>query len=226
MGYNWDFSPVIRSFDLLLLGLANSALLTSLAFVIGLPIGIALALMRLSRRPLLSWPAAIVVDFIRGTPALVQLFWFFFALPSILGIPLEPFTAALVTLSILSAAFVSEVFRGGIASVERGQWEAGRSIGMTMAQVLRIVVLPQAIKRMVPVLLERLIELFKTSTIASAISYGDLLFEAQSIAQSSYRPLEVFTVTAVMYLIIIIVLSEMTRLLEYRLARSGEGTLR
>ncbi len=226
MGYDWDFSPVIRGADLLLLGLANSALLTALAFIAGLPIGIALALLRLSRRRYLSWPAGLLVDFIRGTPALVQLFWFFFALPRLLNVPLEPFAAALITLTILSAAFVSEVFRGGIASVERGQWEAGRAIGMSRSQLMRIVILPQAVKRMIPILLERAIELFKTSTIASAISYADLLFEAQDIAQSTYRPLEVYSATAVMYLVVIAILSEMTRLVEHRLARSGEGTMR
>lgn len=226
MGYDWDFSPVIRGADLLLLGLSQSALLTSLAFLAGLPAGLALALMRLSRRWVLSWPAAFIVDFVRGTPALVQLFWFFFALPRLLHVPLEPVVAALITLTILSAAFVCEVFRGGITSVERGQWEAGRAIGMSSGQLLRVVILPQAIKRMIPMLLERAIELFKTSTIASAISFGDLLFEAQGIAQSSYRPLEVFTVVAVMYLVVIAIMSELARIIEHRLARSGEGTVR
>jgi polar amino acid transport system permease protein len=226
MGYEWDFAPVVAGFSLLLEGLANSLLLSVLAFLIGLPGGIALAVMRLSRRRGVAWPAGFMVDFIRGTPALVQLFWFFFVLPRLLDTAIEPFTAALVTLSILSAAFVSEVFRAGIASVEFGQWEAARAIGMSSRQALRIVVLPQAVKRMIPVFLERAIELFKTSTIASIISYADLLFRAQDIAQSSFRPLEVFTVTAAMYLIVIAILSEATRLVEHRLARTGEGTLR
>lgn len=226
MVYSWDFSPVLRGFDLLLAGLGNTLLLTALAFLLGLPIGIMLALLRMSRYRVAAWPVGLLVDFLRCTPALVQLFWIFFALPRLLPMRISPFGAALMALTILSAAFVSEVFRGGIRSIERPQWDGARALGMTGQQALRRVVLPQAIKRMLPVFLERLVELLKMSAIASTISFPDLLFRAQDIAQATYRPLEVFTVTAVLYLLVIAGISEMTRLMEHRLARSGEGTLR
>ena len=225
MGYSWDFTPVLLAFDLLLLGLANTLMLTALAFLLGLPVGIALALARLSRRRLIAWPVGLVVDFLRCTPALVQLFWLFFALPRLLPVRLSPFGAALLALTVLSAAFVSEVFRGGIVSVERTQWEGARAIGMTSRQAMRRVILPQAVKRMIPVFLERLVELLKMSTIASTISYPDLLFRAQDIAQATYRPLEVFTVTALLYLVVIVATSEATRRVERHLGRSGEGTV-
>ncbi len=139
----------------------------------------------------------------RTTPPLVQLFWFFFALPLIAGIEMTPFMAAAVTFSIQSAAFFAEVFRAGIHSIERGQWDGARAIGMTATQALRRIVLPQAVKRMIPAFLERAIELMKTTTLVATIAYADLLFAANEIAQKTFRPLETFTVVALIYFVVI-----------------------
>jgi polar amino acid transport system permease protein len=155
----------------------------------------------------------------------VQLYWVYFALPQVTGVQLEPFSASLIALTLLSSAFVAEVFRGGIASLDRGQWDGARAIGMSSAQAMRRVILPQAVKRMIPIFLERAIELFKTSTIASVISYSELLFVAQDLASRSYRSLEVYTVVALIFMVTLILLSQITRLLELRLARSGETTM-
>lgn len=225
MNFVWDFSSVLRYQDLLWVGLANTLQLTVLAYVFGLPIGIALALARLSRIRVISVGFGFIIDFFRCTPSLVQLFWFFFALPRIIGVRLDPFSASLICLTILSSAFVAEIFRGGIASIERGQWEGARALGMNYVHIMGRVILPQAIKRMLPVFLERAIELLKTSTIAAAISYPDLLFQANEISHRSYRPLEVFTTVAVIFLVVVTIGSQLTRLLERRLARSGESTV-
>ncbi len=224
MDYSWNFDIISRSWDLLLLGLANSVYLTAASFVLGLPLGLALALARLSRRKALSGLAGWYVDFFRATPSLVQLYWFYFALPQILNVQIEPGTAALLTLTLLSSAFVAEIFRGGIASLDKGQWDGARAIGMSYAQAMRRVILPQAIKRMIPIFLERAIELFKTSTIASVISFPELLFAAQDLAARSYRSLEVYSVVALIFMVTLISLSQITRRLELRLARSGETT--
>jgi polar amino acid transport system permease protein len=225
MNYSWNFDIISRSWDLLLLGLSNSVYLTGASFVLGLPLGLALALARLSRRKILAGFAGGYVDVFRATPSLVQLYWFYFALPRILSIQIEPFTAALVTLTLLSSAFVAEVFRAGITSLDRGQWDGARAIGMSYPQTMRRVILPQAIKRMIPIFLERAIELFKTSTIASVISFPELLFVAQDLAARSYRSLEVYSIVALMFMISLMVLSQITRRLELRLARSGETTM-
>ena len=172
MSYDWNFEPVLRHFDLLVYGLGNTLLITGLAFLIGLPIGFVMALLRLSGRRSLSLPTGFVIDFFRCTPSLVQLLWFFFAFPMLTGIRLSPFAAVVITLTILSAAFTAEIFRAGILSLERGQWEAARALGMRHRDAMRRIVLPQAVKRMIPVFLERAIELLKTSTIASTISYS------------------------------------------------------
>ena len=224
--YQWDFDPVWANADLLLAGLANTLKITAVALAFGVPLGLALALARLSASRRVSWPARFVIEFFRTTPPLVQLFWFFFALPILVGVEMTPFMAASLTFSIQSAAFFAEVFRGGIDSIERGQWEGAQAIGMTQAQAMRRVVLPQAVKRMIPAFMERSIELMKTTTLVATVSYADLLFQANEVAQKTFRPLEVFSVTALIYFGFIYVVSLLAHRVERRLAVSGEGTVR
>jgi polar amino acid transport system permease protein len=223
--YTWDFAPVVANAGVLAQGLANTLKLTGTALAFGVPLGLVLALLRLSRQPWLSWPAGFVIEFFRTTPPLVQLFWFFFALPILIQVEMTPFAAAAITFSIQSAAFFAEVFRGGIVSIDRGQWEASRAIGMTHAQAMRRVVLPQAVRRMIPAFMERSIELMKTTTLVATVSYADLLFQANEVAQKTFRPLEVFTVTALIYFVVIFAASLMVQQLERRLAVSGETTV-
>jgi polar amino acid transport system permease protein len=224
--HHWDFGPVWAHADLLALGLLNTLKVTATALAFGVPLGLALALMRLSSRRALRWPAGFVIEVFRTTPPLVQLFWFFFALPILIRVEMTPFVAAALTFSIQSAAFFAEVFRGGIVSVERGQWEAARAVGMTPRQALRRVVLPQAVKRMIPAFMERAIELMKTTTLVATVSYADLLFQTNEVAQKTFRPLEVFSVAALIYFGVIFGASLAAHRQERRLAVSGEGTVR
>ena len=225
MAYQWDFSPVLANAPLLVEGLANTLKITGTALVFGVALGLALALLRLSPRRFLSWPAGFIIEVFRTTPPLVQLFWFFFALPMLVGIEMTPFVAGAVTFSIQSAAFFAEVFRAGIQSIERGQWDAARAIGMRHDQALHRIILPQAVKRMIPAFMERAIELMKTTTLIATISYADLLFAANEISQKTFRPLETYTVVAVIYFVVIFLASQIARLVELRLARSGESTV-
>ena len=222
----WNFQAVLANSDLLLLGLLNTLKVTGLALLFGVPLGLILALLRLSTVRPLSGGAAFVIEFFRTTPPLVQLFWFFFALPILVDVRMTPFIAAIVTFSIQSSAFFAEIFRGGIISIDRGQWEGARAIGMSYRQSLQRIVLPQAIKRMIPAFMERSIELMKTTTLVSTVAYTDLMFQANDLAQKIFRPLEVYTVVAVMYFILIFVFSQLSILVEHRLARSGESTVR
>lgn len=223
--YEWNFAPVFASAGLLAEGLVNTLKVTAIALVLGLAIGLALALLRLSSRRFLSWPAGLIIEVFRTTPPLVQLFWFFFALPLIAGIEMTPFAAAVVTFSIQSSAFFAEVFRAGIQSIERGQWEGALAIGMMRAQALRRIVLPQAVTRMIPAFLERSIELMKTTTLVATIAYADLLYQANAIAQKTYRPLETFSVAALIYFVVIFAFSLLARHIERRLAVGGDSTV-
>jgi polar amino acid transport system permease protein len=223
--YQWDFTPVFASWPLLAEGLLNTLRVTAVALACGLVLGLVLALLRLSPRRFLSWPAGLIIEVFRTTPPLVQLFWFFFALPLIVGVEMTPFAAAVVTFSIQSAAFFAEVFRAGIQSIERGQWEGALAIGLSRRQALNRIVLPQAVTRMIPAFLERSIELMKTTTLVATIAYADLLYEANAIAQKTYRPLETFTVAALVYFVVISAFSLLARRVERRLAVGGESTV-
>ena len=222
--YNWDFLPVLSESGLLLDGFRNTLVLTATALTGGLAVGLLLALARLSHRRLLRLPAGIVIEVFRTTPPLVQLFWFYFGLPIILSVEMTPFLAAALTFTIQSGAFFAEIFRAGIVSIEKGQWEAARVIGMTHGQLMRRIILPQAIKRMFPSMMERSIELMKTTTLVATVSYADLLYQANELAQKTFRPLEVYTVVALIYFISISFISYLAARLERRFARSGEMT--
>lgn len=223
--YEWNFAPVLANAGVLAQGLVNTLKITGTALAFGVPLGLMLALLRLSPRRFLSWPAGFVIEFFRTTPPLVQLFWFFFALPILIQVEMTPFAAAALTFSIQSSAFFAEVFRGGIVSIERGQWEAARAIGMTGSQAMRRIILPQAVRRMIPAFMERSIELMKTTTLVATVSYADLLFQANELAQKTFRPLEVFTVTALIYFLVIFAASLLVHRVERRLAVSGETTV-
>lgn len=226
MAYRWDFSIVTNNVGLLAEGLVNTLSVTAISLLIGTAAGLMLALMRISRSRALSLPATVFVEVFRATPALVQLYWFYFAMPRIFDIRLTSFQATVIALSLVSCAFISEVFRGGILSIHAGQSEAAKGLGMSGARTMWVIILPQAVRKMMPVFLERAIELLKTSTIASAISYADLLFVAEDISYRTYRTLEIFTVVALMFFVLIFVCSQLTSLLERHLARSGELRVR
>ena len=223
--YQWDFTPVLVNSGMLAAGLGNTLKLTVTALAFGVPLGLGWALLRLSRWRILSLPAGIVVEFFRTTPPLVQLFWFFFALPILIQVEMTPFVAAALTFSIQSAAFFAEVFRAGIVSIDSGQSDAARALGMTGAQSMRRIILPQAVKRMIPAFMERSIELMKTTTLVATVAYADLLFQANELAQKTFRPLEVFTVTALIYFVVIYFASLVVHRIERRLAVSGETTV-
>ena len=224
MGYEWDFAIVSRDFDLLILGLVNTLKVTGLALLFGVPLGLFLALLRLFGSWPIKVPVGILIEFLRSTPPIAQLFWFFFAMPILIGVEIDPFGASVLTFSLQSSAFFAEVFRGGIISIDRGQWEAAKAIGMDRNSSIKRIILPQAVKRMIPAFLERAIELMKTTTLVSTISYADLLYQANSIAQSTYRSLEVFSIAAGLYFIVIFACSIGVRNIERYLARTGETT--
>lgn len=217
MSYQWDFSPVLTRWPLLLDGLLNTVKIAAIAIVFGVLVGLVLALMRLSPRRLLRLPAAVFVEFYRNTPPIVHFFWFFYALPVVLNISLDPLVAAVLALSTQSGAFYAEVFRGGIRSIERGQWEGARALGMTHTQLMRRIVVPQAATRMVAPFVERSFELIKTTALASTLAYGELLYQAMMVNSETFRPLEVYTTVALLYLVLLVSCSALARVAEARL---------
>ncbi|WP_376963021.1 amino acid ABC transporter permease [Azospirillum sp. A26] len=217
MSYQWDFSPVLTRWPLLLDGLLNTVKIAAIAIVFGVLVGLVLALLRLSPRRSLRLPAAVFVEFYRNTPPIVHFFWFFYALPVVLNISLDPLVAAVLALSTQSGAFYAEVFRGGIRSIERGQWEGAKALGMTHTQLMRRIVVPQAATRMVAPFVERSFELIKTTALASTLAYGELLYQAMMVNSETFRPLEVYTTVALLYLVLLVSCSALARVAEARL---------
>ncbi|MDM0055001.1 amino acid ABC transporter permease [Variovorax fucosicus] len=220
MNYAWDFSGVWAHRDMLLAGFVGTMKIAAVAIAMGVVFGIVLAALRLSGRRWLALPALWFIEFYRNTPPLVHFFWAFYALPVLIGVSLDPYVAAVIALSTQSGAFFAEVFRGGVVSVERGQWEGARAIGMKPYQALRRVVLPQAMARMVPPFIERSFELIKTTALASTLAYSDLLYQAMQVNSITFRPLEVYTVVAAIFFFSLLVLSIGARALEHRLGVS------
>jgi polar amino acid transport system permease protein len=220
MNYQWDFSGVWAHRDMLVTGFIGTLKIAAVAIALGVVFGALLAALRLSGKGWLAKPALWIIEFYRNTPPLVHFFWAFYALPVLIGVSLDPYVAAVIALSTQSGAFFAEVFRGGLVSIERGQWEAARAIGMASHQALRRVVLPQAMARMLPPFLERSFELIKTTALASTLAYSDLLYQAMQVNSITFRPLEVYTVIAAIFFLTLLVLSMLARVLEHRLAVS------
>ena len=220
MGFEWDFTYVLKFQSMLWLGLLGTLKVGLVSLCFGAMIGLALALMRLSRYRTLSIPATAVIEFFRTTPLLIQLFWVYFALPIVIGVKFDAYTAAVITLSVQSGSFFAEVFRAGILSIDKSQWDGGRALGMTPRQLMQRIVLPQAVRRMIPPFLERAFELMKGTTQVATISYGELLYNAMTLTAQLYRPLEIYTLVAIMYLVMLTAASFGIRMLERRLQRA------
>jgi len=218
MNYNWDFSTVWRNGDMLLQGFANTALLTVTCLVLALVLGLALALMRLSGYRAFQIFALGYVNFFRASPALVLIVWFYFAFPVIAGIEMNAYEASVLAIGLQSAAYMAEVFRGGMLAVRKGQWEAASAIGLGNMDTLRFVILPQAIRQMIPVFLIRFAELVKGTTLAGVIAYGETVYMANELSTQTYRPLETFTAIAILFFVLIFGITSFSKLLEKRLA--------
>ena len=203
MGYEFDFSAVFANWRLLLVGLRNSIILGATCLTLGLSLGLVVGAMRYARTPALNWPATAFIEVFRNTPVLVQIMWFFFAFPIISPFEINAFTAASLGLTLNTAAFSAEIFRAGIQSIERGQWEAGKALGMSYLEQLRRIVLPQAIRRMLPAFMNRAVELMKMTSLASVIAYGELMHKAKQISTLEFNPIEMYTSVALIFFALI-----------------------
>ena len=220
MQHNWNFSSVFAYWDVLLIGLSGTVTLFAITCIAGLVGGLAIGMLRYSKNRWLSHPARLYVEVFRNTPVLVQIIWFFFAMPVVIGVEISAFMAAFLGITLNTAAFSAEVFRGGIQSIEREQWEAGKAIGMNYGATMRRIILPQALKRMLPPLTSRGIEVFKMSTLASVVAYPETLQQAKLIASYEYNPIEAYTIVALMFFLVLLPMVQLTYLLERRLGKA------
>lgn len=213
---NFDFDLIVRSLPLLLMGAGITVQITAISVGIGLLIGMFVGIARLSKNWIIKMVATLYVDFIRGTPLLVQIFIIYFALPLILGQRIDPFIAAITACGVNSGAYVAEIFRGGIQSIDKGQMEAGRSLGMTWGQTMRHIILPQAFKRIIPPLGNEFIAMLKDSSLVSVIGFEELTRRGQLIIARTYGSFEIWLTVAVIYLIMTLTISRLVDYLERR----------
>ena len=188
------------------------------AIVLGFLLGIFVGIARLARTRWINLPATIYVEFFRGVPLVMVIFWIWFVVPQLLRLPIPEYGVALTAFVIFEAAYFGEIVRAGIQSVPRGQVEAATAVGLTGAQTLRHVVLPQAIRNMVPALVTQMIVLFKDTSLASIIGYVDLTKAAQIVNNREIRPFELYLFIAVVYWICTYSLSRVARRFERRTA--------
>jgi polar amino acid transport system permease protein len=217
--YEWDFSFLIQYNRLIAVGAAYTIGFTILTTVSGFTVGGLIAMVRLSGTRLVALPLMAVMEVFRCTPVLVQLVWVYYALPILTGVELAPSTAAFITLTLYGASFFAEIIRGGITSIDLGQWDAGRALGMRRGALMRRIVLPQALKRMIPPLVNQVVLQLKNTSLLSVLAVPDLLYQGQLITSATYKPLETYTMIAVIYFIILFPLTTLAYGLEKKLAR-------
>ena len=216
-----DFSPVWAGWPELLRGAAVTVEITACALLLGCVMGLLIGIGRLNpKRRVVYGICTAYVAVIRGTPLLVQLFILFFGLPQF-GIMLPAFACGVLGLGIYSGAYVSEVVRGAIQSIDKGQMEAARSIGMSSGQAMTSVILPQAVVRMIPPLGNEFIALIKNSALVSLLTIHDVMHEGQKIISVSYRSLEVYLAIAMIYFVLTGVTTLLLRHFEKRMRAGG-----
>jgi glutamine transport system permease protein len=211
----WDYLPF------LLAGAGTTLAITAVAAAIATVFGLLLALARISGWRILSWPAYAYIEFFRTTPPLIQIVWFYFVVPVLIGYELNSFQAASIALGLNVAAFLGEIFRAGIQGVDATQRDAAQVLGLSRVDTYRFVVLPQALRIVLPPATTTIMLLLKATALASAIGTMELTRVGQLVAIETFRPFEILTAVAVIYFIINYPIALAARYLERRLAISG-----
>ncbi|MEK5040064.1 amino acid ABC transporter permease [Sporosarcina sp. FSL K6-3457] len=214
-GYSYDWSVITNNKEVFIDGAIKTLEISALALLLAIPIGIIFGLGRISSNRIFNSISSIYVEVMRGVPLLVLLFWIFFVLGQF--VRLGPYWSAVVGLAVFSGAFIAEIVRAGIQAVPKGQMEAARSSGMSHFTAMRYIVLPQALRRVLPPLASQFIILIKDSSLVSIISVIDLTMNAKNLVATSFRPLEVWTFVAVIYFVMTFSLSLIIRYFEKRM---------
>ncbi|EQB89121.1 polar amino acid transport system permease protein [Clostridium punense] len=211
-----DFSFLSKYYKFFLEGTQYTVLIAFFTVILGTVLGLFLSLMKLSKNKILKALASIYIEFVRGTPILVQLYIVYYGMPA-MGIDLPDMLAGVVTLSINSGAYVAEIIRAGINAVDKGQMEAGRSLGMTSAMTMRLIIIPQAFKNILPALGNEFITIIKESSIVSVIGIGELMYKADTVRGNTALPFEPLIVAAVVYFLLTFSLSKLLGNIERRM---------
>jgi glutamine transport system permease protein len=219
---NFDFAYHVmwESVPMLMEGLRYTIIITAGGLFFGFILGVASGLMKLSRNPILPRIAGVYIESIRGTPLMVQVMFLYFGLPLLLGMRIPPLTASIIAIAVNAGAYIAEVVRGAVQSIEKGQVEAGRSIGLSRSQTMLYIVWPQAFRRMIPPLGNQFIISLKDTSLLVVIGMGELTRTGQEIIADNFRAFEVWLTVAIIYLAITRTLSYALSVLERRMSVS------
>ena len=206
-----------KALPTLLSGLVLTLQITSVSLVCALIIGLALGLARISQSAILRSIATVYIYLVRGTPLLIQILFIYFALPAAFHFKLSPMAAGIIAVSINAGAYLVEIFRAGIESIDKGQMEAGRSLGFSYGKTMWLIILPQAVRRMIPAFVNQFIISLKDTSLLSVIGITELTMQGQSIYAMNFRAFEILSEVAALYFIIIFILTILSSKLETRL---------
>ena len=213
----------LTNLKFLLSGLTTTIYISVVSIIISAIVGFIIAIPSLAKNKFLTYINIGYVEIVRAIPLLVLILWIYYGLPIMTGISFSPFMSGIIALSISESAFQAEIFRAGINSIKKSQWEAGSSLGLSFFKRLRLVILPQAIKNILPALGNQFVYVLKMSSLVSIIGIGDLTRKANELVVSTYRPLEIYTFLILEYLILILIVSFFVRKLEKKLEQDGNN---
>ena len=221
--YEWDFSVVFEYRDVFLRAIGTTLTLAVMTIICGMILGLILYLLRTSSwRPVYGIITAIV-EVLRAVPPLVLLVWIYYCMPILTGLSLSGFQTGVLALSLYSSAFYSEIFRAGFQSIEKGQIEAGFSVGMSRTQILRRITGPLAFQRIFPPLVSQCVLVIKNTSLAGYIAVAEILYQGQQVSIRTFRPLEVLTIVAAIFLAIILPLTFLANRMEAKYRRKYFG---
>src|SRR3989344_5497090 len=223
--YTWNWNIIWVYKTVFIQGALVTIGLTLIAIILGTILGVIFAFIKRSANPVFSYLTRIYIELFRAIPILVLLIWVFYVLPIIFGLRLTAFNSAILALSLNLSAFVAETVRAGIESIPAGQFESAYALGMNKFQAMWHIIFPQAIKNMIPNLMGLYINEIKNSSLASVIAVGELLHQSNTLISNTYRPLEIYTTVAIMYLVIILPLVFVARIFEKRLNKSSASEI-
>lgn len=206
-----------KYYPVYLSGLWGALWISAVTVLLGLVLGMLVALMRMSRSKLLNAVSGVYIEVLRGTPILLQLYFFWIGLPKLVPFELSDTQCIVVALAVNASAFISEIIRAGIAAVDKGQWEAARSIGLSETHVMTHVILPQAVKNILPALCNEFISTVKGTSLASIFFVGELMTSFKTVQSATFLALQSLTIVGVIYFILNFVLSRLLKILERRL---------
>jgi polar amino acid transport system permease protein len=207
----------LTNLKFLLSGLTTTIYISIVSIIISMLLGLIIAIPSLAKNKLLTYINITYVEIVRAVPLLVLILWIYYGLPIMTGLSFSPFVSGIIALAISESAFQAEIFRAGINSIKKAQWEAGSSLGLDFFKRLRLVILPQAIKNILPAIGNQFVYVLKMSSLVSIIGIGDLTRKANELVVSTYRPLEIYTFLILEYLVLILIVSFFVRKLEKRL---------